>query len=91
MTIATAAVTVANTATALASAPSTVGPRRSVLVHVPEGGVTVYVGGADVTTANGIPVASGSTLELGKLDGAERPYGIVASGTQAVRVLTTGG
>lgn len=56
---------------------------------------TIYIGGSDVTTANGINLEPGSTLEWGvgsSVEWAERAslldfYGIVGSGTQTVKVL----
>jgi len=38
--------------------------KRSVLVNNPSGGSTVYLGGSDVTTSNGITLPAGSSLPL---------------------------
>jgi hypothetical protein len=51
--------------------------------------VTVYVGGDDVTTANGLSVPAGAQLSI-DLSIADQVYGIVAAGTAEVRVLETG-
>lgn len=54
------------------------------------GAVIVYLGGSDVATASGVPVAAGSwgpSFDLATGDGL---YGIVGSGTCDVRVLETG-
>ena len=88
MALQSAAVTVAATATVLSTAAGDREGHR-VLILNPSGGVTVYVGGADVSTANGYPVASGGTLSLA-LEVGEIVYGIVATGTQAVNVLRSG-
>lgn len=59
---------------------------QGVVVAVPAGGVTVFVGGASVTAAAGFPVAAGSSLSV-DLDNGEQLFGVVASGSQAVNVL----
>lgn len=95
MAVSAAPVTVATTATLLSGTDSGYGGTgahpdgMSVLVKVPTGGSTVYVGASDVTTATGYPVAAGEAIafDLGKNDAL---YGRVASGTQAVNVLRTG-
>jgi hypothetical protein len=101
MTVQATSVTVATTATALNVAePSVVlnglgvvmqrnDAMVTVLLRVPAGGVTVYVGGADVTTATGYPVAAGDALALDLAEN-EVVYGVVASSTQAVNVIRTG-
>lgn len=89
MAIKTAVVTVATTATLLTPAP---GSSRtagfSVTVHNPAGQV-VYLGGSDVTTANGFILAVSTTSPIWTLEEDEQLYGIVAATTQAVRVLRT--
>lgn len=47
---------------------------------------TVYVGGADVTTAIGIPVTSTGFIDF-VFTSEDLLYGIAASGTKEVRVL----
>ena len=70
MAVASAAVTVAASATLLAepTVPSVSrgGPRDriGVSVQVPSGGATVYVGGADVSTANGFPEVAGASVSM---------------------------
>lgn len=54
------------------------------------GAAIVYVGGSDVTTANGYPVGAGSYGPGVELAVDESLYGIVASGTCDVRVLEVG-
>lgn len=54
------------------------------------GAATVYIGGSDVTTANGLPIAAtsyGPAFDLNAKDGL---WGRVASGTCDVRVLEIG-
>ena len=73
------AVSVTTTATKLAdSNPS----RKCVSVQPTDG--TIYYGPSSVTTSNGLPVASGQTLE----DAHEKDsvFGIAAAGTVNVRV-----
>lgn len=86
MSVLAASTTVATTATALATADSSV---YSLLIKVPSGGATVYIGSSAVTTSTGFPVAAGEAYAF-DLDAAETVYGVVASGTQAVNVLRTG-
>jgi Ca2+-binding RTX toxin-like protein len=87
--IASTAVTVTTSATALYALDM---KRRSSIVSVASGGATVYVGGADVTTANGFPIVAGSTFPVSQGYNADSTpiyalYGIVAAATQEVRVL----
>lgn len=78
--------TVTTTATALNQAEADNTGTSGLLVAVPSGGATIYVGGADVTAANGFPVAAGQTLTT-DVDRGEQLYAVTASGTQAVAVL----
>lgn len=89
MAVTTSAVTVTTGATAILARNN---GRRSAIIHVPTGGSTVYVGGSDVTTSNGLPVEAGNSLSLSQGDSHDQTpryeyYGIVAASTQAVRVL----
>lgn len=99
MSIATTAVLVTTSATAVAALCST---REELIFAVPSGGSTVYVGGADVTSATGIPVEGGRAMAVAadlivgngpgrKLQPSSAVcsgwYGVVATGTQDVRVL----
>lgn len=58
---------------------------RSVLMKVPAGGATVYLGGANVTTVNGYPLVPGEVFS-GDLVAPDDLY-VIASGSQAVNVL----
>lgn len=84
------AVTVTTTATRLDTTDDTadhiVGQS---LVFYNNGSVTVYLGGSDVTTSNGFPIAAGSSSP-GLNDTAEAWYGITASSSADVRVLEGG-
>lgn len=90
MTIKSRAVTVATTATALDSATETDSWTGSSATVYNDSAVTVYIGGADVTVANGAPVAPGAYGPALDLQDEERLYGIVATGTASVRVLERG-
>ena len=61
----------------------------SAVVLVPAAGATVFVGGSDVTSANGFPLTPTASapvsLEWDYVNDAM--FAIVASGTQAVNVL----
>lgn len=63
---------------------TTLAKRRAVGIYN-AGSVTVYVGGSDVTTSNGWPVAVGAaiTFDIGRA----ALYGIVSTGTCDVRVM----
>ena len=79
-----AAVTVADTATALHSQATAYG---SLLVYNESATVTMYVGPSGVTTSSGMPVPALKSLSVPVRPG-DRLYGIVASGTVAAQVLT---
>lgn len=85
MAVRTTAVSVATTATVLVTGIGNLQDARPWLIHN-AGAAVVYIGGSDVTTANGIPVAIGEKV-TGFAPANESLYGIVASGTEAVRVL----
>jgi hypothetical protein len=90
MAVVAASVTVATTATLLsASSETDHASGQSVMVKVPTGGATVYIGGSGVTSAAGFPVAAGEATAF-DLSPEDALYGITASGTQAVNVLRTG-
>lgn len=81
-----AAVTVGTSATPLRdeSVPQTA--RRAIAVCVPEAAAgPVYVGGAGATASTGMPVDPGRCYSV-ILDPGEVLYGIVESGSVAVRV-----
>lgn len=61
--------------------------QRKVVVYQASG-VTVYVGGAGVTTATGFPIPSGGSLSI-ELGPSDSLYGIVAAATQSVNVIQT--
>lgn len=90
MAIQAEVVSVAASATPLSAAESGGSDRVSVLVKVPAGGVTVFVGPSGVTTASGFPVAAGESFEFPNLAADERLYGIVAAATQNVNVFRHG-
>lgn len=58
----------------------------SVLVSSPS--ATIYVGGPNVTAANGIPVATDASLSV-DLAGGDDLYAVASAGTPTVRVMTT--
>ena len=93
MAVKSAQVSVATTATVLSGTDpgdANASPDgQSVIVSVPVGGVSVYFGGADVTSSNGYLVLAGEKVPA-DLAGKEILYGCVASGTQTVYVLRTG-
>jgi hypothetical protein len=87
MSIQTQPVAVAVTATRLDSTAEGTALSQCMVKNV--GTATVYIGGSNVTTANGFPLEIGeaATCDLGR---NEALFGIVASGTQNVRVMEVG-
>ena len=59
---------------------------RTVYIHN-GGGAKVYLGGADVSTANGFHLGNGESQDI-FVPTNETFYGIVASSTNTVNVLT---
>lgn len=84
-------VTVATTATKIASGGTGQGPYSTTkyLIVVPSGGVTVYLGSNVVDTSGGYGLSQGipTYFELGQGDDL---YGVVSTGTQVVHVLQIG-
>lgn len=92
MSIDTAAVTVATTVGGTALAAGGGEGRGSITTitvkpAVGANGDLVFLGPAGVTTATGLPLGGGISLQLAV---GEALYGIVASGTVIVRVLEHG-
>lgn len=85
------AVSVSATATVLLDGANTSIPQRRSGTVVNTSSTTVYLGGSDVTTANGTPCDTALIPSFGfDLEPGEKLYGIVASGTQEVRILRNG-
>lgn len=87
MSLASSNVTIGTTATLIATGK--VGASY-VYLHAPTGGNAVYVGGSDVTTANGLELAKGAVIQIW-LPEADKLYGVVGSATQPLMVLQSGG
>lgn len=93
MSVSSRAVTVTTTATRLDSTSDHGTPHGSngqAFTFHNGSAVTVYMGGSDVTTANGAPVAASSWAPGMDLTSGDIVYGIVATGTAEVRVLEVG-
>lgn len=91
MAVKTRAVTVGTTATRLdGDADQADRHAGESFAFYNSSGVTVYIGGADVTSTNGAPVAASSWSPGFDLASDDAIYGIVATGTAAVRVLESG-
>lgn len=87
MSLANSTVTVGTTATLIATGLN--GPSW-VYMHAPTGGNTVYIGTSAVTTANGLEIPKGSLHEVWLAE-TDKLYGIVATGTQPLMVMQSGG
>jgi len=59
---------------------------RTVYIHN-GGGAKIYLGGADVSTANGFHLGNGESQDI-FVPTNEKLYGVVASSTNTVNVLT---
>lgn len=80
-------VTVGTSATTLATGKT---GASWVYLHAPTGGNTIFVGPSTVTAANGLELPKGA-LQTFWLAEADVIYGIVASSTQALMVMQSGG
>jgi hypothetical protein len=59
-------------------------------LHAPTGGNTVFVGPSNVTTATGLELPKGA-LQSFWLSETDKLYGIVATSTQPLMTMQTGG
>ena len=80
------AVTVAATATLVVAADDL---NRHVYLHN-GGGAKIYIGDETVTTASGFHLANNESIEL-FIPSRQTLYGVVASGTNVINVLTPDG
>lgn len=88
MTVRTSRLTIGATATQLTGTDDDYAAGSVIDVHAMAG--TVYVGGPDVTAANGRPIAAGASLRL-DLRYGETLFGVAAAATTAdVAVLRSG-
>lgn len=82
MAISQSRVSVGTAATLLVSSDRRVKAR----IQNPVGGTTIQVGGAGVTTANGMDLVAGAMIEM-IVEPNDPLYGIIAAATQAIQVL----
>lgn len=61
-----------------------------VYLHAPTGGNTIFVGPAGVTTATGLELPKGSLQEFWLAE-TDKLYGIVATSTQSLMTMQSGG
>jgi hypothetical protein len=59
-------------------------------VHAPTGGNTVFIGPSTVTVANGLELPKGELHEFWLAE-TDKLYGIVASSTQSLMTMQSGG
>lgn len=78
-----------NTATLLTTPESDASPGSSLLMKN-TGTVPIYVGGYNVTVADGYPVAAGEYLAIDLGGKRDLLYGIVSTGSGEVRNLRVG-
>lgn len=92
MSVTSRAVTVSTTAVRLDTAAADKDPQdgSQIFVYNNNGGaVVLYVGGSDVTSANGVPIANATSLRFVPMMRGDALYGIAASAID-VRVLESG-
>ena len=87
MSLESSAVTIAATATVIATGKT---GASWVYLHAPTGGNTIFIGPSTVTAANGLELPKGA-LQTVWLAEADTLYGIVATSTQSLMVLKSGG
>ena len=87
MSLASSSVTIGTTATLIATGK--VGASW-IYLHAPSGGNAVYIGNSNVTTANGLELAKGQVIALWIAE-TDNLYGVVATATQPLMVLQSGG
>lgn len=85
MAISSSAVTVTTSATVISTGPA---DGHEALVVNTSPSTSIYIGGSDVSTSNGVELAPDASLSV-DLANNEIVYGIVASGTVECRVLTS--
>ncbi len=61
-----------------------------IYLHSPTGGNTVYIGNSDVTSSNGFALPKDEMHEVW-LPETDKLYAVVASGSETLYVLHTGG
>ena len=87
MSLESSVVTIGVTATVIATGKTGV---SWVYLHAPTGGNTIYVGNSNVTIANGLELPKGALQEIWLAE-TDVLYGIVATSTQALMVMQSGG
>lgn len=90
MAVDSRAVTVTTTATKLDTQNEMDRKVGSAIVVSNTGSVTVYIGGPNVTTTSGIPLAAGGIFSDDGLIPGDDYYGVVASGSSSVVVVQRG-
>ncbi len=58
-----------------------------VLILNTDASITIYIGGSNVTSSNGLPLTAGSSIPLTLINAGDIPYAISASGTPKMAVL----
>jgi len=87
MSLSATRVTIGTTATLIATGLT---GASWVYVHAPSGGNTVYIGASDVIAATGFELPKGEVHEFWLAE-TDKLYGIVATSTQPLMVMQTGG
>lgn len=65
----------------------TIGDPLPVQIKNIDASITIYIGGANVTSSNGYPLLAGQSLAMQLLGSGDLPYAISASATPTMAVL----
>ena len=80
-------ITIGTTATLIATG---LNGQSVVYLHAPSGGNTIYIGNSTVTTATGLELSKGAPISFWLAE-TDKLYGVVATGTQPLMVMQSGG
>ena len=87
MTVTAGQVTLDTTAGGVEVYTNDTGSVRKIVVHVPTGGQSVFLGPSGVATTTGLEVEAGTDMTQMQLLPGDALYGIVAATTQAVSYM----
>lgn len=87
MAVRSSVVTVGTTPTALVPGGDADGLASRDVILLNSSAVTVYIGGEDVDTATGFPVAAGGSVAFDDARPDSLPFAVVSIGTAQINVL----
>lgn len=90
MAVRSSVLTVGTTAAQIAPGTDTDNPGYRDVAVQNTSQVTIYLGGSDVTSTTGFPLAPGAGLTFDDVQPGSRPFAVVASGSATLAVLEVG-